>query len=77
MSEENDSTKFLQQNEISNENTTPQIPDIFNPEFFKSFEPPKKLPEKKSKISNLIKLLKENPTYLPSLKDEKKNITFI
>ena len=72
MSEENDSTKFLQQNEISNESTTPQIPDIFNSEFFKSFEPPKKLPEKKSKISNLIKLLKENPTYLPSLKDEKK-----
>ena len=46
--------------------------DILNSEFFKSFEAPKKLPEKKTKISNLIKFLKENNNYLQSLKDSKK-----
>ena len=72
MSEDNDLNKNLQNQELPQENTSPQIPDIFDSDFFKSFEPPKKLPEKKTKISNVIKFLKENPTYLQSLKDEKK-----
>ena len=73
MSEENivnaniPNTQLCQQ-EISNQ----EDQDVLNSEFFKSFETPKKLPEKKLKISNLIKFLKGNNKYFQSLKDSKK-----
>ena len=73
MSEENRTNKILTNQEIStSKNNKPEIQDILNSDFLKSFEAPKKLPEKKTKISNLINFLKENNTYLQSLKDQKK-----
>ena len=73
MSEENPTNNNIQNSQLSQQEKVPQeIPDILNSDFFKSFEAPKKLPEKKTKISNLINFLKENNTYFQSLKDPKK-----
>ena len=72
MSEESNSNNNIINPQINSENIIQEQQDILNPDFFKSFEPQKKLPEKKSKISNLITFLKENNTYLSSLKDQKK-----
>ena len=73
MSEENITNSNNKTSQISQlETSNPEIPDILNSDFFKSFETPKKLPEKKAKISNLINFLKENNTYFQSLKASKK-----
>ena len=72
MSEESNSNNNIINPQINSENIIQEQKDILNPDFFKSFEPQKKLPEKKSKISNLITFLKENNTYLSSLKNQKK-----
>ena len=73
MSEENQKNNNIKVSQISQQETeNTEIPDILNSDFFKSFETPKKLPEKKAKISHLINFLKENNTYFKSLKDSKK-----
>ena len=72
MSEDNNSNKNLSTQNSLPESANSEIPDILNTDFFKSFEPQKKLPEKKAKISALINFLKENSTYLSSLNDQKK-----
>ena len=73
MSEENKKNNNIQVSQISQQETkNTETPDILNSDFFKSFEAPKKLPEKKAKISHLINFLKENNTYFKSLKDSKK-----
>ncbi len=73
MSEENTINKNNQNSQISQKETNNlENNDILNSDFFKSFETPKKLPEKKAKISNLIIFLKDNNTYFKSLKDSKK-----
>ena len=72
MSEDNNSNRNLSTQNSLPENANSETPDILNTDFFKSFEPQKKLPEKKAKISALINFLKENSTYLSSLNDQKK-----
>ena len=72
MSEETSTNKIINQETSESKNDNPEIQDILNADFFKSFEAPKKLPEKKTKITNLINFLKKNNTYLQSLKEQKK-----
>ena len=75
MSQENDFNMNIPNQQLNPDNSNQEKINNLNSDFFKSFEPSKKLPEKKSKISNLIKFLKENNTYLSSLNDQNKLLT--
>ena len=70
MSDENEINKINEEENISEENNLNEK-DILNKDFFESFEKMKKIPEKKEKILELINYLKENKTYLKSLKETK------
>ena len=70
MSDENEINKINEEGNISEENNSNEK-DILNKDFFESFEKMKKIPKKKEKILELINYLKENKTYLKSLKETK------
>ena len=70
MSDENEINKINEEENISEENNLNEK-DILNKDFFESFEKMKKILEKKEKILELINYLKENKTYLKSLKETK------
>ena len=68
MSDEDEINKINKDLNISEENIINEK-DILNSDFFNTFENSKKIPEKKEKIEQLINYLKENKSYIKSLKE--------
>ena len=68
MSDEDEINKINKDENISEEKNIYEK-DILNSDFFNTFENSKKIPEKKEKIEKLINYLKENKTYVKSLKE--------
>ena len=71
MSEEIETNNDIQKEDFS-ENNNITDNDILNSDFFKLFETPQKLQEKRENIINLINYLTKNQTYIQSLKETKR-----
>ena len=72
MSEEKKIDEVIQkENNSPSKNIDKENNEILNSDFLKSFETPHKLPEKRTKIIELINYFQENQSYLKSLNDSK------
>ena len=74
MIEENDNQKTNEQNSTISEKSpaSTSIPDLLNDDFFSEIKTSKKISDKKKKIDELTKSLKENPSYLNLSENQQK-----